>query len=486
MRMTPALVVMTLAASTASLAVPVMSLPARGPHAVSAEVIDLSFARADLTDRQLPAGVRGVAQRVLSPAAFTKPFSMVGVTWEAASAPDPLTDAELPFELSVRTRQDGKWTRWEHLHAEEDAPDSTDTADVGPSRSGEIDRAGTAPVGVGPSDALQVRLDRFGGKLPTGLRAVVIDPGRSAADADVGSPTVLSQAHAAIAWPTIHRRREWGANEKLRTSSPRYNTTIKGGFVHHTAGTNTYSPSDVPKMIRGVYAYHVKGRGWSDVGYNFIVDKFGRIWEGRAGGVERAVLGAHTGGFNRNTFGVSALGNFETAQPSPAMLAAIARIFAWKFAMYGNEPGLDPLAHIRLLSEGGGTSRYRAGTTADFVRISGHRDAGRTACPGRNLYAQLPTVRALVTTILNTQSTHGPALTLPLPGLPQPSGGSAAAVAPAKTAAPATSATPRPTATAAAKAATTPAPATTSAPKPGATASAAPTATASPTVAPKG
>ena len=471
MRMTPALVVMTLAASTASIAVPVMSLPGRGPHAVRAEVVDLAFARTDLTDRQLPKAVHGVAQRVLTPAEFTKkPFSMVGLTWDAASAPDPASGAEMPFELSVRTRSHGTWSAWDELHADSDAPDSTDDADT----AGAPERAGTAPTWVGPSDALQVRLDRFRGTLPAGLSALVIDPGSSAADADVGSPHVLSSAHAAIAWPTIHRRREWGANEKLRTSAPRYNDTIRSGFVHHTAGTNNYSPADVPKMIRGVYAYHVKGRGWSDIGYNFVVDKFGRTWEGRAGGVERAVLGAHTGGFNRDTFGVAALGNFEKAQPTPAMLAAIAQVFAWKFAMYGTEPGLDPLGKVTLLSQGGGTARFRAGKSATFVRISGHRDAGLTACPGRNLYAQLPVIRALVGTILNTESTHGPALKLPISALPLPT----ANPAPKPTATPA----PKPTATPTPKAtpAPTPKPTPTATPKPTPTATPKPTPTATP------
>jgi hypothetical protein len=479
MRMTPALVVLTLAVSTASVAAPVVSLPGRGPHAVRAEVLDLTFSRTDLTDRRLPDQVTDVAQRVLTPAAFTKPFSLVGLTWDLASAPDPVTGAEMPFELSVRTRQEGTWTAWEHLHADSDAPDSTEAADLK-----SPDRAGTAPVWVGESDALQVRLDRFRGELPTGLRALLIDPGASAADADVGSPQVMSEASAAIAWPTIHRRREWGADERLRDDKPRYNATIKGGFVHHTAGTNDYSPADVPKMLRGIYAYHVRGRGWSDVGYNFIVDKFGRVWEGRAGGVEKAVLGAHTGGFNRNTFAVSALGNFEKAQPSPAMLGAISRIFAWKFAMYGDEPGLRPLDRIKLLSQGGGTSRYRAGKTASFVRISGHRDAGTTACPGKNLYAQLPTIRALVATILDTQSTHGPAVPMPVPIDPDPvvepgpvpaSPAPAAKTAPKAAAKPAEPTAPKPAVT------STPAPkpAGTSTPKP-----TAPPPTAAPTTSP--
>jgi uncharacterized protein with LGFP repeats len=290
---------------------------------------------------------------------------------------------------------------------------------------------------------------------------MLVDPGRSAADADVGDVKAMSQASADIAWPTIHRRKEWGANEKLR-GNPRYTGDIVAGFVHHTAGSNNYTPADVPKILRATYAYHVKGRGWSDIGYNFLVDKFGRIWEGRAGGVDRAVLGAHTGGFNNNTFGVAAMGNFETAKPSPELLGAIAQVFAWKFAMYGAQPGLDPLSRIKLLSVGGGTSRYRAGKKVEFMRISGHRDAGLTACPGKNLFAQLPTIRALVVTILATQSTYGPPVLVPgLPEAPEPTPPTPAP-APPPTAAPKPA--PTPTATATPKA--TPTPKATTPPKP--------------------
>ena len=98
-------------------------------------------------------------------------------------------------------------------------------------------------------------------------------------------------------------------------SSLRYGT-IKAGFVHHTVNANDYTAEQVPAIIRGIYAYHTQSRGWSDIGYNFLVDRFGRIWEGRYGGVDRPVVGAHTLNYNEESFAMSAIGNFETAQPS--------------------------------------------------------------------------------------------------------------------------------------------------------------------------
>jgi uncharacterized protein with LGFP repeats len=211
-------------------------------------------------------------------------------------------------------------------------------------------------------------------------------------------------------------RQAWGADEHLRNGGPRYTDGIKVAFVHHTAGGNHYSRSDVPKIIRGVYAFHTRVRGWSDVGYNFLVDRFGRIWEGRAGGVDRAVLGAHTGGFNAHSFGVAVLGNFVHTKPTPQTLDAIERIIAWKFSHYGEAPGLDPSSDTTLVSAGGGTDRWARGRDVDFVRISGHRDAGATECPGKYLYAKLGEIRRRVAELQynggsrgNTQFGSGPA-----------------------------------------------------------------------------
>jgi hypothetical protein len=229
------------------------------------------------------------------------------------------------------------------------------------------------------------------------LRVDLIAPGDSPADATAGqSRGPAAQAAAAVAQPVINSRASWGADERLRDSGPYYNSTVKEGFVHHTAGTNTYTASEVPKIIRGIYAYHVKSNGWSDIGYNFLVDRFGRLWEGRYGGITKAVLGAHTGGFNVDSFAVSALGNFDKVATTPEMIDAIARLMAWKLSLYFR----NPLGTTSLVSQGGGTSRYPAGRRVTFNVISGHRDAGNTECPGTNLYNELANIRALTASYL--------------------------------------------------------------------------------------
>ena len=165
--------------------------------------------------------------------------------------------------------------------------------------------------------------------------------------------------------------------------------TPKVGFLHHTDTPNGYAPEDVPAIIRSIYAFHVQSEGWCDVGYNFLVDRFGRIWEGRYGGVDKSVLGAHAGGFNTNSVGVALIGTFSTAQPPQPMIDATAQLMAWKLAMaYGN-----PVGTATLTAAAFSQVRYPVGTPVTFNVIAGHRDADQTSCPGNAAYALLPQIR---------------------------------------------------------------------------------------------
>ncbi len=114
----------------------------------------------------------------------------------------------------------------------------------------------------------------------------------------------------------IYSRKQWGANERMRDRSSLHYFEVHAGFVHHTVNANAYTRAEVPGILRSIYAYHTQSLGWSDVGYNYLVDKFGRIWEGRAGGVDRPVVGAHTLGYNDWSFAMSAIGNYETVGPA--------------------------------------------------------------------------------------------------------------------------------------------------------------------------
>ncbi|MFP8882705.1 N-acetylmuramoyl-L-alanine amidase [Streptomyces mangrovi] len=189
--------------------------------------------------------------------------------------------------------------------------------------------------------------------------------------------------------PRIVSRAQWGADESLVEDPPSYMSRVDAVFVHHTAGTNSYTCTQSASIIRGILTYHVKTNGWNDVGYNFFVDKCGTIFEGRAGGVDKAVRGAHTYGFNGNSAGVSLLGNYEDGgRPTQAALDAIARISGWKLGLYG----ADPAGKVTLTAAAD-TGVWKNGERATLYRISGHRDGYATLCPGADLYSQLPAIR---------------------------------------------------------------------------------------------
>jgi hypothetical protein len=254
------------------------------------------------------------------------------------------------------------------------------------------------------------------GSVPADLKLAVIDPGTGKLQAETPAIDTASLSSATVAAeepaddtgeddtvalsamkrapkPYIYSRAQWGANERLREqSNPSYGT-IKTGFVHHTVNANNYTQAQVPSLLRGIYAYHTQSRGWRDIGYNFLVDRFGRIWEGRWGGVNRAVVGAHTSGYNEVSFAMSAIGNFDIASAPQAVLNAYARLFAWKLSMY----------NIRA-------DAAKIWVKNKYLRaINGHRDAGSTACPGRYLYAKLTTIRSAAQALQNKAQTTTPA-----------------------------------------------------------------------------
>ncbi|HSP38906.1 MAG TPA: N-acetylmuramoyl-L-alanine amidase [Frankiaceae bacterium] len=164
------------------------------------------------------------------------------------------------------------------------------------------------------------------------------------------------------------------------------------GFVHHTDNANGYAAGDVPGIIRSIYAFHVQSNHWCDIGYNFLVDRFGRIFEGRYGGTALPVIGAHTGAFNTDTFAASMIGNFSTVAPPTATLNAMADLYAWKLGSYYR----NPTGKTVLVAGVFAGSRFPTGTRVTFNTVSGHRDADFTACPGDRAYALLPTLRAMI------------------------------------------------------------------------------------------
>ena len=314
----------------------------------------------------------------------TTTHSMVAFTWSGSVEPT----------IQIKSRSRGAWGPWQVVNVLHDLPD------LGSEERGDV--TGTDLLWIGDSDGIQIHVT--GGR-PKDLTLVLLHPSRERGDTllDAGTSrrTTSPQARATptVPRPTIVTRRSWGADESLRDGPPRYNETIKQVHVHHTVSSNTYAQDDVAGLIRGMYRYHTHNLGWSDLGYNFLVDRFGRIWEGRAGGPARAVRGAHTLGFNDTSTGVSVIGNFELVKPGKAIITAIASIAAWKLDLYGRKAD----GFVSVTSEG--SDKYSASRVVKLPVIDGHRDTNDTACPGQYLYAVLPVIRTRTQAVIDRYRT---------------------------------------------------------------------------------
>ena len=300
-----------------------------------------------------------VGERTFEARGTVSRFTLAGVHWRG------------PGTVLLRTHsKDGQWSPW---HA--GAPESEDGPDP---RSREQAAKGWRignPWWVGESDRIQARAI---GEV-TRVRAHL-----------VWSPETLIplRVPAATVTPAIVPRSAWGADEKIRRGSPSYATGVRFAIVHHTAGRNGYSRAEAAAIVKAIQLFHVQGNGWNDIGYNFLVDRFGTVYEGRFGGVDRDVVGAHAQGFNTGSVGVALLGTYEDVAPSAAAQDAIARLIAWRLDV----AHVDPTAFLTFIS--GGSDRYPSGVPVLLNGISGHRDMGFTACPGDLLYGRLDTIAA--------------------------------------------------------------------------------------------
>jgi N-acetylmuramoyl-L-alanine amidase len=364
--------------------------------------------------RRRPGSPRTAA--MAAPPQATRPFSLVGVTWDRAAA-------RMAGTVQVRTRAaaDGHWTPWRILDADEPS-----AADPGPGAGPA--RGSTDPLWVGPSDGVEARVVAADGALrplPAGLRLDLIDPDAdrhestqtepaapattqteppppATAQTEPPPPATAQTQPAPPATAPLARtggvgpprpapryvsRSGWGANEAIVRGTTAYTASVQVLFVHHTATGNDYSCADSASIVRGIQAYHVRSKGWNDIGYNFLVDKCGTLFEGRRGGVDRPVLGAHTLGFNSYSSAIAVIGNYDSRTVPAAVRTVIAEVAAYKIGAYGN----NPAGSVTLTSNG--SDRYPAGTRVVLHRISGHRDTGRTDCPGDDLYGQLGEIR---------------------------------------------------------------------------------------------
>ncbi|MET9432943.1 N-acetylmuramoyl-L-alanine amidase [Streptomyces sp. NPDC006551] len=324
----------------------------------------------------------------------TERFGLLGVSWA-----DPEAKIKGTIQARTRSAETGEWTEWLDL---EPYPALLDGKRAGA-------RGSTEPIWVGASDGAEVRVSdgAANGTLPAGLRLDLVDPGSTQESGDLAAepvafstdvpPTTPGPASTAPQ-PTVVSRAAWGADESLNNEGPVYlpGGKIKAIFVHHTTDAD-YDCAQSAAVVRAIHVYHVKSNGWRDLGYNFLVDKCGKIFEGRQGGIDQPVQGAHTYGWNSESTSVSIIGDYTEQAASSAALASASRVAAYKLGQYGVDPGGKATLTAGATQKNYFGTSFTQGQTYTFDAISGHRNGFNTQCPGNMLYPQLPTIRSYAT-----------------------------------------------------------------------------------------
>jgi hypothetical protein len=391
---------LVLAALAFVVALGAIAAPALSTKPYRPEPVDFSVAAEGVLGDPDP-GEGVVSEPVEAP----KRFNLVGLTW-SDGAPKGATAADAHAAepaLAMRTRSDdGEWSRWAPVDAHaEDGPDPG-------SRDAHADGMSN-PVWAGEADWVQYRSsERLDG---VELHFVNTDGSATAADraktalrgvANTAVTTAAGLLSADLAGaqdpqPAMVSRSSWAGNDCSPRSSAEYGE-VRAAYVHHTVNINDYSRAEAPQVVLGICRYHRNTNGWNDVGYNFLVDRFGTLYEGRAGGVGAAVVGAQAEGFNSYSTGIANIGTFSTVRQSPAALDAMARLIRWKLPLHGYPTNGTAV----MRSAGGGTNRYPSGSTVRVQRVLGHRDTNATECPGGALYDQLGELRAMVAGVTPT------------------------------------------------------------------------------------
>ena len=258
-------------------------------------------------------------------------------------------------------------------------------------------RRATELLWVGDARCIKVALHLPAASRISDVEAVFLNTSGTAAGGQPAGEALEDLVGPAVAQarplrPALITRAQWGADPGLLNCEPSYAKSLKMAFVHHTAGSNDYGMDESDDIVRAIYTYHTQVRGYCDIAYNFLVDKYGQVFVGRKGGPTRPVIPEGHTGFNRGSTMISAIGNYQNVRPPWVMLRAIKYTLAWRL----DAAHIPPKGTVTMTSEGGPGTRYERGTVVELRTISGHRDTGYTACPGRYLYRRLDAIRRAV------------------------------------------------------------------------------------------
>jgi len=346
------------------------------------------------------------------PLRASETFVLAGIDWQAPH--------HALIELRARTLGGG-WTPWVRasvLGHDSDGGETAAYALVG------------EPVWTGRADAVQLRsdvpveglrvhfvsaavvggatvgaVDRAAVGAVDGAAVGAVDGAAVGAvdgAAAAGGAFPLAEPHlpAGPGQPPIIARRAWAGD--LEPRFPPIYGDVRLAFVHHSVTANGYSRGEVPAILRSIYYFHTRVRGWNDIGYNFAVDAYGRIWEARAGGIDQAVVGAQAGGYNLESFGAVLLGDFDATLPTSTARRALAHLVAWKLALHGVP--ISGRVTVEVDPSDAFYTRFRPGQLVSLPRIAGHRDGCTTDCPGDDMYFNgMPPLRHAVAQLTGRQ-----------------------------------------------------------------------------------
>jgi hypothetical protein len=336
------------------------------------------FERALPPAKRLPAAKAGAAARDLEPGEEAPRWTSPPV--EAPDRFDLVGVAREPREVQLRVRDGGgEWSEW-------------------------VEQADGTPVYAGGADEVQVRAPfRPRGRLHfvnvSGTSGGFADRFLNAARRSINTAFIsiasTPVAQALSPKPLIVKRATWGADLPDGGCPPRGPAeygVVSAAVVHHTVNANDYTPEEAPGIVLGICRFHVYANGWNDIGYNALVDRYGTVYEGRAGGLKQPVVGAQAQGFNSQTTSIASIGDHTLEPVTPEATRSIVHYLSWRLAVSGLRPAT---AMTQLTSAGGPENRYPAGAVVTMPRIVGHLALGLTACPG-TLDPQLPAIRTAV------------------------------------------------------------------------------------------
>lgn len=305
----------------------------------------------------------------------------IGLSWAG--------DLRAQFQIRTRANAGGAWSSPLGLEGDPEEAPNVDPA-----------RAGVGPVWLGTRGVSAVRILVTNG-LVSDLRvdAMSFEPAASAAGTTTrAASSGIATPATPAGGPPVHVRSSWApggwvaANPEC-SPSPDVNDDLLHAVVHHADTSNAYAQADVPGILAGMYRFHTTTQQWCDIAYNFFVDRFGRVWEGRSGGMDHAIEGGHAKGFNKQSVGIALLGTHQTGgtypavTPSAAELLSLRDVLAWKLGAQG----IDPQATVSVISSG--NTRYAEGVAVSLPAIGGHGDNGYTSCPGDLARKRLPQLR---------------------------------------------------------------------------------------------